>query len=285
MPARPPSKSPLTPLLRPLAWAWHLLQYICLLLGPFALTALILQFTPVPLVLLSRLANPPTTSPWRAGQPQDLAPAEPPGAILLFAGSGIPGESSLNRIWHAADAARAFPEARVFLAIPSPAPDQPSPAAAAYLRELALRGVDPQRVTLLPAGGNTYQQCGEAAQVLSPLLSSGTALLVVTSPEHMYRSVACLRARGFAPPILACPAYSKSLDDPHPAPPEWAISPATLEPVLVETPASLPDDAATANSLPARSTFFDQLRENLDASRKLLDEACALAAYRFRSWM
>lgn len=265
-------------LLRPLAFLWHCLAFASYLLGPLALTALVLQFTPVPVRLLSRLATPPTTERFVPDCMGESAPA----AILVYAGSGIPGESGLNRTWQAADAAQLYPGIPLLLAIPSPSPDEPSPAARAYLRELSLHGVEAHRIHLVTSGADTYSQSAAAVEKLEALLPAGAPVLVVTSPEHMYRAVGCLRRHGLQNPLWAAPAYSKSLDDPHPAPAEMRISPETLDPVRVSAESGAPAD--DPNALAARNRLADRVRQNLRASSLVLDEALSIFAYRFRGW-
>ncbi len=261
----------------PLAWAWRLVAGAVFVLGTLALTAVVLQFTEVPERALSWLANPPTTE--RYGALEGASEGEVPGAVLLLAGSGIPGETGLIRVWHAAGVARRFSEARVYLALPSAADG----AREAYLRELDVRGVERWRVTVLGEGNDTYHQAEAAAKVFSTGLERGAGVVVVTSPEHEYRVVACLRRLGVTRRLWACPAYSKSLDDLHGAEPEMRISPATLEPSVAEAEAVAEDAGEAVRA--GRNQGADRVRRNLDASQRVLDELLALAAYRFRGWL
>lgn len=259
----------------PLVWAWRLFVGIVPVLGTLALTAIVLQFTEVPERALSWLANPPTTERYRAEENE----GEAPGAVLLMAGSGIPGETGLIRVWHAAEVARQFPEARVYLALPKAAEG----AREAYLRELEVRGVERWRVTVLGDGNDTYHQAEAAAKAFSTGLERGAGVVVVTSPEHEYRVVACLRRMGVTRRLWACPAYSRSLDDPHGVGTEMRISPATLELTVVEAEVAAEDEGAMVRA--GRNRRADRVRRNLDASQRVLDEALSLAAYRFRGWL
>ena len=262
--------------LRILGWAWGVVSFCSMALGPLALTAVVLQFTPLPGALLQKLAHPQTTKAFGSAE---AAADGAPGAVLLYAGSGIPGESSLNRIWQAAEVARQYPDAQLLLAVPSASEDKPSPAAAAYIRELGVRGVGALRIRLLGAGSNTYEQSAEAVEWCGVALEETAPVVVVTSPEHMFRCVACLRQHGLANPVWALPAYSKSLDDPHPAPAEEVLDAATLE--LAEKPSAVNEDAGAPME---RNSFADQVRFNLHASYLVLDEALSVAAYRARGW-
>lgn len=260
-----------------LAWAWRLVAGAVFVLGTLVLTAVVLQFTPVPERALSWLANPPTTE--RYGAAGSEWEGDAPGAVLLLAGSGIPGETGLVRAWHAAELARRFPEARVYLALPEAAEG----AREAYLRELDVRGVERWRVTVLGEGNDTYHQAEAAAKAFSVGLERGAGVVVVTSPEHEYRVVACLRRQGVTRRLWACPAYSKSLDDPQGTEPEMRISPATLEPSVAEAEAVAEDAGEAVRE--GRNQGADRVRRNLDASQRVLDELLALAAYRFRGWL
>ena len=262
--------------LRVLGWMWTAVSFCSAVLGPLALTAVVLQFTPVPKNLLLKLAHPQTTKAYESVEASDGTP----GAVVLFSGSGIPGESALIRTWVAADVARRFPEATVLLAVPSGG--EPSPAVAAYIRELGVRGVDPLRIRLLGAGSDTYGQAAEVAgwcEALDPT----APLAVVTSPEHMFRAVACLRRHGLANPVWAVPTFSKSLDDPHPAPAVAVLDAATLE-MAEKAPAAGAATEGDATPM-VRNSVADRVRSNLRASALVLDEALSIAAYRARGWL
>ena len=107
----------------------------------------ILQFTGVPWRVYSRLAED------GAGTSAEWTPTH----ILVLGGSGVPGESALMRIWYAAEAAREWPEAPVWMALPR----GEDSAVRAYAGELELRGVAAGRCAPLRSGAVFDEETGD----------------------------------------------------------------------------------------------------------------------------
>lgn len=108
--------------------------------------------------------------------------------IVVLGGSGMPSGPELVRMYHAAEEAHEWPAARVIVIHPGP----PS-AINAMVSELELRGVDLGRITLVNEGNNTREQ----ALLLLKRLPHDRAMVVITSPENMYRTVLTFRKAGF----------------------------------------------------------------------------------------
>ncbi len=124
----------------PLRALFRLVRRALAVLGLLALLLLALQFTALPWRAVLALSRSPHAS---SALPAPDAPS-PASAILLFSGSGVPGESALVRIHYAAALAARHPAVPLWLAVPDT--PETAPQVRAYLDELALRGVAPSRV-------------------------------------------------------------------------------------------------------------------------------------------
>lgn len=129
-----------------------------------------------------------------------IAPAD---LIVVLGGSGMPSAAELRRLYHAAEVAQAMPAAAVLVIHPGdPAVLQ------AMVAELILRGVGAERLRSLNEGDNTRAQ---ALAVRAYLGSARPAMVLVTAPENMYRSVRAFRAVGLAQ-VCGAPAWDHAMD-------------------------------------------------------------------------
>jgi uncharacterized SAM-binding protein YcdF (DUF218 family) len=114
--------------------------------------------------------------------------------IIVLGGSGMPSESNLIRCYKAAELARLCPDASIIIALPKDSTEKLyNSAIYGMKRELILRGIDSTRITLETTGRNTRAQ----ALAISTQLRTNESTVIVTSPEHMYRSLAVFRKVGF----------------------------------------------------------------------------------------
>jgi uncharacterized SAM-binding protein YcdF (DUF218 family) len=152
-----------------------------LFFGIIAFIMLLLSFTDIPYNAYHALAM------------TDHKPVKDPDFIVVLGGNGIPSPDGLIRTWYAAEAAEQFEQAKVVIAIPGnvkDTTDQPWLMA----RELVRRGIDRSRIMFEAKGYNTHSQAVNISRMLS---SSGPSLLIITSPEHMYRSIRTFEKAGF----------------------------------------------------------------------------------------
>ena len=216
--------------------------------------------------------------PWRAYKHLSGLPAPDPGhpaLILLMGGSGIPGESGLMRTFYAAEAARRHPEAGVLVAMPLDAAE--SESSRAYLDELRLRGIDSGRLQILSGGRNTREQ----ALRLAEFTRGGTEpprILIVTDPEHVRRTAACIR-KAFAEQqraaaLDALPAFPLSIDDPLP----WRAA-------ELDAPGAGPAVRAAVPDIGASLYLRYNVWANLEYTHDALRELAALGYYRLRGWI
>jgi uncharacterized SAM-binding protein YcdF (DUF218 family) len=120
-----------------------------------------------------------------------------PNVIILLGGGGMPSPDGLIRTYYAAHNAVEFPKACIYIAMPhDTALHEKSPE---YLMayELTLRGIDSNRIHFETTGNNTHSQAVNISGLLHNNCSDSLILRIVTSPEHMYRSVATFRKAGF----------------------------------------------------------------------------------------
>ncbi|HEY8240123.1 MAG TPA: YdcF family protein, partial [Kiritimatiellia bacterium] len=99
------------------------------------------------------------------------------------------------RSYQAAALAHQHPTALVFIAMPEEADEQASSTRRMF-EELVLRGVPQARLMLEGKGRNTREQAVNIRTMLGPVTNQ-PALLIVTSPDHMKRSLLTFRKAGF----------------------------------------------------------------------------------------
>ena len=236
---------------------------LLILAGLLALLGSVVEFSPLP---------------WRAYQHLTTIPApgrESPTYILVMGGSGIPGRSGLMRTFYAAQAAAEYPRADILIAMPLGTVQ--SVASRAYLDELRLRGVDSPRLRILDGGRNTREQALRLAEYLADR-PAPARILIVSSPEHMRRTAACLRKTcaeaGIELQVTACPAFDISIEDPLP----WHAA-------ELDTPGPAPVTRAAVPDIGASLCFRYNLWNNLGYTIDALREGAALLYYRLRGWI
>ena len=215
-----------------------------------------------------------TNLPWRVYKHLFTLSAPCPGSpshILVMGGSGIPGETGLMRTFYAAQAARRHPGAELLVAMPLDA--TASEASRAYVDELRLRGVDGARIHILDRGRNTREQALRLAEYLAAWTNPPARVLIVTSPEHVRRTAACIR-KTCAAQIDALPAQPLSIEDPLP----WTAAELDAGGRATAIRAAVPDIGA---SLHLRYNLWANLRYTQESLR----EGAALLYYRLRGWI
>ncbi|MBU2649975.1 MAG: YdcF family protein [Bacteroidetes bacterium] len=117
-----------------------------------------------------------------------------PDAIIMLGGGGMPSASTLMRTYHAAFLAQEFSGKKVIIALPGDTLDTSS-SIYGIRNDLIIRGIPDSLIFFEPMGKNTRAQ---ALNILNlyPELQKRRVILV-TSPEHMYRAVLTFRKAGF----------------------------------------------------------------------------------------
>lgn len=114
--------------------------------------------------------------------------------IVLLGGGGMPGPQALLRIYYAAQLAEQFPNSIIVLALPADSNSFENSGHKKMLNELIFRGIDSIRLLSEINGTNTYRQ---AVNIRAMVQNPNASILIITSPEHMYRSILTFRKAGF----------------------------------------------------------------------------------------
>jgi len=152
----------------------------------------------------------------------------PPDYIVVLGGGGMPSESGLMRCWYAAKTANYFTRAKVIVALPGNVRDSLS-SINGMKKELVIRGIAPERILLEDSGTNTRAEALNILQIISNFeyrisnvepdrnskfnvpYSIFKSLLIVTSPEHLYRAVLTFRKAGFMK-VDGVPAFEEAIE-------------------------------------------------------------------------
>jgi uncharacterized SAM-binding protein YcdF (DUF218 family) len=121
-----------------------------------------------------------------------------PNLIVLLGGGGLPGGDGLNRCYHAARIAKKYDQCKIIIAVPADTSRKDSSPEKLMARELIIRGVDSARLMFENEGTNTHSQALHIRKMLAALDLDTIALQIITSPEHVFRSVAVFRKMGFS---------------------------------------------------------------------------------------
>jgi uncharacterized SAM-binding protein YcdF (DUF218 family) len=187
---------------------------------------------------------------------------EKPSTIVLLGGSGMPSESNLMRSWYTASAAAAFPESRVIIVMPGIAGDSAG-TPLKMMKELMIRGINPERIALEMKGTNTRSQAIQCAALIDPEQS----VWLVTSPENMRRSILCFRKAGFKK-TGGLPAFENASEA------DFSFR----DDELGGKPTILPD---VGDNLQVRYQLWNHLKYEILIARELV----ALTYYRLRGWI
>ncbi len=132
-----------------------------------------------------------------------------PGYIVLLGGGGMPSESNLIRAYYTASLAQQYPCATIIVALPGDTADTSSTTVEMAM-ELELRGVLKNRIVFEPEGVNTRSQALNCIKLTSGQKKNDQVVLV-TSPEHMRRSLLSFRKAGFER-VGGYPAFEHTLE-------------------------------------------------------------------------
>ena len=117
----------------------------------------------------------------------------PPEEIVLMGADGMPSKKNLIRCYFTIEAAKTYPETRIIIALPQPDTTKPDDNLLKMRNEFTAKGIDSSRIVFETTGINTYSQVKNMCERLNPEES----ILVITSPEHMKRTLLCFKKQGF----------------------------------------------------------------------------------------
>lgn len=214
-------------------------------LGAVFAIMIVLAFTSAPFYMYYNLGKNPNK------EISVVAPHE----IVMFGGAGMPSEDNLMRLYHTAELAKHF-DVPVLLVHP-----QDSLCQAEMTRLLCQSGVD--SIAYMTSGTNTRSQCVELMENYPQL--TNRQILVVTSPEHVRRTVKCLNKVGFEN-VIGVAAFPGTVD--------FDLS-------LKQQKLGGNEIVPSVESVKMRYTFFNYLKLEITCFR----EYFALAYYRIKGWI
>jgi uncharacterized SAM-binding protein YcdF (DUF218 family) len=184
----------------------RILRMTLLVAGSIFLLLVGLAFTPAPFWI------------WYGMGVKKAGIHRPPDYIVVMGGGGMPSESGLMRCWYAAKVANHFTRAHIIIALPGDTGDSLS-SVTQMKEELILRGIAPQRILFEDSGTNTRAQAlniwsSRVTRHLSPdssFVIRHSSILLVTSPEHLYRAVLAFQKVGFLK-VDGVPAFEKTIE-------------------------------------------------------------------------
>lgn len=179
----------------------HLLRFFWQLiysLGIFSFILLIVAFTDLPY----------NAYHWLGTSNSEIT--RKPDVIVLMGGSGMPSPDGLIRTWYTAKAGKRFQSARIIIAHPYGQTDSLNQLALTA-HQLVVNGIDSSRIQFAPLGFNTRSQALNVAEIEGSNKDK-LSVLLVTSPEHMYRAVKTFMKAGFTH-TEGMPAFEIPIDE------------------------------------------------------------------------
>ena len=120
-----------------------------------------------------------------------------PHILVLMGGGGMPSADGLNRCYHAAKTAHLHTSCKIIIAVPADTAKKEESPEKLMAHELLIRNIDSTRFLFESDGTNTYTQVMNIKGMLRDYDPDTIAIQVITSPEHVLRSVAVFRKAGF----------------------------------------------------------------------------------------
>lgn len=177
---------------------FQFLKKFFVITGIITFVMFVLSLTDIPFYAYHQLSMPGTSL------------EKDPDVIVVLGGSGMPSPDGLIRSYYAAEAANKYTNAEVIIALPYNEGDSLYQLRL-MAKELLIRGIDSSRIHYEPLGFNTHSQAQHIAKRYEKKITN-IALLLITSPEHMYRSVKSFEKAGFLT-IGGLAAFEKPVDE------------------------------------------------------------------------
>lgn len=208
---------------------------------------IILAFTSIPFYMHFNLGK----NPDGIEITEDFTPEK----IVMFGGAGMPSPDNLMRLYHTSKWANHF-NVPVILIHP-----EDSICQSEMYRILNQSGV--QEIIYMTEGANTRSQSIELKE--SNIVDIDEKLLIITSTEHLYRTMKCMQKVGFNN-IVGMPAQEATVD--------FNLS---LDKEELGGNSSIP----SVNNTKIRYTFFNYLKLEIVCIR----EYVAILYYKLKNWI
>jgi uncharacterized SAM-binding protein YcdF (DUF218 family) len=118
-----------------------------------------------------------------------------PDYIVLMGNAGMPSPEGLLKCYCTAKKSFEFPNTKIIVALPGDTNSINHGDLFKIKNELTLRGIDSLRIIFEHQGINTHQQAENIAGIID---NKKAKILMVTTPDHMYRSIKTFQKAGFA---------------------------------------------------------------------------------------
>jgi uncharacterized SAM-binding protein YcdF (DUF218 family) len=188
-----------------------------------------------------------------------------PSQIILLGGSGMPSEDGLIRCYYTAFLGNKFPLAPIIIALPGDTTDSLS-SPVLLRQELIMRGISINRVIFENNGHNTRQQAMKIYEQSGKKFVN-QPIALVTSPEHMYRSILSFEKAGFAN-VQGLPTFENSIEEDNLYFNDIELKGNALVPPI-------------GKSKQIRYQFWNHLKYEILVTRELF----ALGYYKLRAWI
>ena len=221
------------------------LKWLLLITGSVALIMIALAFTDVPYLAYHQLGT--HCKPLRTN----------PEVIVVFGGSGMPSADGLMRTYFAAQVAIKFPKSEIIIAHPFDNDSSNTFQLDLMKKEFVIRGVDSTRISYEPRGFDTHSQAENIWRLMKG--RTDAPILVITSPEHMFRSIRSLQKAGLQL-VGGLPSFEKPIS---------------------ERKLKNKKHYKISNDLPWRYNLWSYLKYEI----VVLREYCAISYYKLRGWI
>jgi uncharacterized SAM-binding protein YcdF (DUF218 family) len=218
--------------------------------GVIALLMLVVSFTSLPFHAYHRLGT--------SGGKLQQAPVY----IVVMGAGAMPGGAALMRCHYAALAAKSFPEAQIIITMPAASGDFLNSTGYEMYQQMALYDIASDRFRFETKGTNTHTQACDIRRMKG--ITNNEVLLIVTSPEHVYRSVRTFSKCGFTN-VYGLPAFQAAFDS------ELLLDPDERDKTLT-TP---------GRNVSLRYNMWNYLKLEIDVLR----EYVAIAYYKIKGYM
>lgn len=118
-----------------------------------------------------------------------------PDYIVVMGAGAMPGGAGMMRCLYASKAAKVYPEAKIIVAMPAIPGEFIGSEPYKMYEEIQRNNIEAGRFLFETTGTNSYSQACGVYRILKN--KSQKNLLIVTSPEHMYRCILTFEKCGF----------------------------------------------------------------------------------------
>ena len=234
------------------SFVWKSFRILLFVAGGFFLLMLILALTSLPF-----------WARYNLGKSKAFVPLNTQSILVMGAG-GFPSDAVLMRLWYTAELAHNFPNSKVIISTPGDTIDSKS-TVCQMRNQLIVAGIDSSRIILEPKGLNTRDQALRAFQLYTNGYFS-EPLVVVSSPEHVFRTVLSFEKAGFKN-VSGKPASESMLE-----------VDLRLRNKKLGGNETIPD---VGNSISLRYKFWDYLKYEIIVAR----EYVAIVYYKLKGWI